>query len=148
MSHTKRQNGTNKPRWTQHHQVHKSPRVQLRFTVETAVYRVTEVSRCKQQREIPRADAVRITLSGLQAAYLHLRKPPFQHSSVLVVVMCTHLVRNTFFQITQGIQWSNTDLRIYSFKNHLSHLQRPTGSRSSVCLILYCARSYHCSMEG
>ena len=31
---------------------------------------------------------VRITLSGLQAAYLHLRKPLFQHSSVLVVVMC------------------------------------------------------------
>ena len=49
--------GTHKPRWTQHQEVHKSPTVQPRLTIETQVYRVTEVSRCTQQVEIPRTDA-------------------------------------------------------------------------------------------
>ena len=49
--------GTTKPGWTQHHQVHKLPRIQPRFTIETEVYGVTAVSRCTQQGEIPRTDA-------------------------------------------------------------------------------------------
>ena len=50
-------NGTNKPRWPQYHQVHKSLRGQPRFPVEPEVYRFTKVSRCKEQGEIPRTDA-------------------------------------------------------------------------------------------
>ena len=60
--------GANKRRSTQYRQLHNSPKVQPLFTVETEVYRVTEVSRCTQQGEIPHTEA----LSQLLGAFKQL----------------------------------------------------------------------------
>ena len=48
--------GTHKPRWIQYHESTNHPGYGL-ASHETEVYKVTEVSRCTQQGEIPRTDA-------------------------------------------------------------------------------------------
>ena len=66
---TKMATGRNKPRWTEHHQVHRSPKVQRRSPLETEIYRVTEGRPMHAAEKDPVHRRHRGTLSGFQAAH-------------------------------------------------------------------------------
>ena len=57
MRRKQREHVAQKWHLAQHHTVHQSPRVQLRFPLGTEVFCVTEAARRKQQGEIPCTDA-------------------------------------------------------------------------------------------